>query len=733
MSKNKTRVAINAVAGKANTKEKVSSGQASVGIDFGTTKISIAAYKPDIGVFDIIVNEDGERATPCYVGFTNTERVIGTPAKTAVSRNVENTIHSFRDALNSSFGALPAAQKSYGVSVRPDENDRTVYEVKFKAEATMVTPDELIQALFERVKAHADGYWDEDVKNLVLSVPSTFSAEAREAMTACANKAGFAVTAVLAEPLAAAISFGLDDETAADAAMKKNILVVDVGSYSTTFSVLSSQHGLLSLIDTDCTQEIGATHVDAQLFTHFSKVFTTKFQLDLSESKRATTRLLQACEGVKKSLSSMPAASVKLDSLFEGQDLFADVTRARMEMMCDSLFRSLHNALVAFFKRPHNVRASAITHIVLAGGGAALPRTQAVIENFFAEQTGAFTATVLKQTHPSEAAVFGCAKQASLLAGVPAARMADTCAAARALKAKIDASGVVAVSTADANKPVFATVHNEAYAAPVFALAKALVAKSASGAFVPVLPAGTPVPCSVTLPFAAAGAAALALYEQQSATEFAPVASAALPAPAAAGAPLQVRVAVDAHHKLTVSVAAVAADRKPRANEFKTVITSALNNELLSAGAAAATTGAVEKAPFAAQQTVAAQITAFAEQWGKWKAANGAAAFLKAASAEADAKVSAAVATASAAADKLPALAALNASLAEVQEAVAAVVILFKKGPEVAAAEAAAAARAAAAAKRAAASPDSDDDEDEDEDEDDDDEEMMDIGGGDLD
>jgi molecular chaperone DnaK (HSP70) len=753
MSKNKTRVAVNAGSGKNVSKEKVATGQASVGVDFGTTKISIAAFKPDINTFEIIVNEDGERATPCFVGYTDSERIIGTPAKTAVARNIENTIHSFRDALNLSFSDLPTKHKTFGVTVSADQANKAQYEVKFKAEATVVTPDDLITTLFEKVKAHADGYWDENVKTLVMSVPPNFSPEARAAMTACAEKAGFSVQAILAEPLAAAVSFGLDDDKAADAAVKKNVLVVDVGSHSTTLSVLTSQHGLLSLVDSDATADVGATHVDDHLFTHFSKVFTTKFQLDLSESQRATTRLKLACENVKKSLSTMPAASVKLDSLFEGQDLFADVTRARMEMMCDTLFRALHNALLAFFKRPHNVRAGAITHIILAGGGSALPRIQAIVEDFFAEQTGALTATVLKQQHPSEAAVFGCAKQASLLAGVSAEVMAERSAAARALKDKIAAAGITAVSTADAGKPTFATVTNEAYSAPIFALAKPVVAKIASGAFVPVLAAGTPVPCSVTIPFTvptSASAAALRLFEAQSATEFAPLAAAALPAPAG-GAGVLVRVAVDAAHTLTISAAAApAAGKKARSSDFKTIATSSLSNELVPTSTTAAAAAPAESAPFAAQQTAAAHVLLISQQWARWKQANGVTAatalpYLQAAVADADARVKAGMSSAIVAADKLPAVAALTAALSEIQEAVAAVLVLKKKGPVVAAQEAAA--KAAEAKRMKEMFPDSDDDDEEeaaapaagkaaapesdDDDDDDDDDDMdFDMGGG---
>jgi heat shock protein 1/8 len=195
-----------------------------IGIDLGTTYSCVAVYKN--GQVEIIANDQGERTTPSYVSFTDSERLIGAAAKNAATSNPINTVYDAKRMIGRDFSdpKIQEDMKHFSFKV-VDRKNKPVISVNYKNEQKEFTPEEISAMVLTKMKETAEAFLGCPVKNAVVTVPAYFNDAQRQATKDAGMIAGLNVLRIINEPTAAAIAYGLDkiSESA------RNVLIFDFG------------------------------------------------------------------------------------------------------------------------------------------------------------------------------------------------------------------------------------------------------------------------------------------------------------------------------------------------------------------------------------------------------------------------------------------------------------------------------------------------------------------------
>jgi len=385
-----------------------------IGIDLGTTYSCVGVWQNDR--IEIIANDQGNRTTPSYVAFTDTERMIGDSAKNQAATNPKNTVFDAKRLIGRKFSD-PATQsdlKHFPFKVVPKDGDKPTIEVEFKGEQKQFLPEEISSMVLVKMKEVAEAYLGETVTDAVITVPAYFNDAQRSATKDAGSIAGLNVLRIINEPTAAAIAYGLDKMSD----QEKNILIFDLGGGTFDVSLLTLEEGIFEVKATAGDTHLGGEDFDNRLVSHFVKEFKRQSKIDISDNARAMRRLRTACERAKRSLSSSTQASIEIDSLADGKDFFSSITRARFEELCMDLFRATMDPVEKVLKDA-KMSKNQIDEVVLVGGSTRIPKVQQLLSDFFNGKEPS------KSINPDEAVAYGAAVQASILSGNKSSKIDD--------------------------------------------------------------------------------------------------------------------------------------------------------------------------------------------------------------------------------------------------------------------------------------------------------------------
>merc|ERR1712241_697066 len=400
-------------ADKTQNSDKMGKRNA-VGIDLGTTYSCVGTFQH--GKVEIIANDQGNRTTPSYVAFTDTERLIGDAAKNQVAANPNNTIFDAKRLVGRLFHepSIQKDMKHWPFEVVEDVDGKPKIRVEYQGENRVFTPEEISSMVLTKMKDTAEAYLGTTIKDVVVTVPAYFNDTQRHATKDAGTIAGLNVLRIINEPTAAAIAYGLDKQKEA----KSNILIFDLGGGTFDVSILTIEDGIFEVNATSGDTHLGGEDFDNRMVDHFIKEFQRKHKKDLSQNKRAVRRLRTACERAKRSLSASAQANIEIDSLFEGVDFYTSVTRARSEELCSDLFRGTLEPVEKSL-RDAKMDKSAIHDIVLVGGSTRIPKIQKLLQDFFNGKE------LNKSINPDEAVAYGAAVQAAILTGDTSEAVSD--------------------------------------------------------------------------------------------------------------------------------------------------------------------------------------------------------------------------------------------------------------------------------------------------------------------
>merc|ERR1712225_191840 len=377
-----------------------------VGIDLGTTYSCVGIWQNDR--VEIIANDQGNRTTPSYVAFTDTERLIGDSAKNQVAMNPTNSVFDAKRLIGRKFNdpVVQSDMKHWPFKVVAKDGDKPHIQVNFKGEEKTFSPEEISSMVLTKMKETGEAFTGKTVKDVVVTVPAYFNDSQRQATKDAGTIAGLNVMRIINEPTAAAIAYGLDKKATGE----RNVLIFDLGGGTFDVSLLTIDDGIFEVKATAGDTHLGGEDFDNRMVNHFVQEFKRKHKKDFTANPRAMRRLRTACERAKRNLSSSANASLEIDSLFEGIDFYSQITRARFEDLCADLFRGTLEPVEKVL-RDSKIDKGSVHEVVMVGGSTRIPKVNELISGFFNGKEPA------RSINPDEAVAYGAAVQACVLTG----------------------------------------------------------------------------------------------------------------------------------------------------------------------------------------------------------------------------------------------------------------------------------------------------------------------------
>ncbi|MED6143020.1 70-kilodalton heat shock protein [Stylosanthes scabra] len=411
-----------------------------IGIDLGTTYSCVAAWEEQNGRAEIIVNDQGNRTTPSFVAFTDTQRLIGDAAKNQAAFNPSNTIFDAKRLIGRKYKdpEIECDLNLWPFKVVPGADDKPMIKVNYKGQEKCLAAEEITSMILTKMKDIAGAYMGSSVENAVITVPAYFNDSQRKATKDASIIAGLNVIRIINEPTAAALAYGLQKR--ATFSGKRNVFIFDLGGGTFDVSLVTIEHEVFEVRATAGDTHLGGEDFDNRMVHHFVQEFKRKDRVDITGDPRALRRLRNECEKAKRTLSHANDTTIEIDALFQGIDFRFPITRARFEELNRDLFEKCME-IAQNCLDDAKMEKRELHDVVLVGGSSRVPKVQSLLEKFFERND------LCNSINPDEAVAYGAAIQAALLSEsysiVPSMVLVDVTPLSLGVQVKGDLMSVV--------------------------------------------------------------------------------------------------------------------------------------------------------------------------------------------------------------------------------------------------------------------------------------------------
>ena len=351
-----------------------------IGIDLGTTNSCVAVMEGGEAV--VIANAEGARTTPSVVAFSKTgERMVGQVAKRQAITNPERTVSSIKREMGSDYTV-------------------TIDDKKF-------TPQEISAIILQKLKADAESYLGQEVKEAVITVPAYFTDAQRQATKDAGKIAGLEVKRIINEPTAAALAYSIDKED------DQKVMVYDLGGGTFDVSIIEMGDGVQEVLATAGNNRLGGDDFDKRIMDYIVSTFKAQEGIDLSGDKMAMQRIKEAAEKAKIDLSGMTTADINLPFITadtNGPKHFeTTLTRAKFNELTADLVEATMGPVRQALS-DSGLQKSEINKVLMVGGSSRIPAVQEAVKEFMGTDP-------FKGINPDECVALGAALQAGVLGG----------------------------------------------------------------------------------------------------------------------------------------------------------------------------------------------------------------------------------------------------------------------------------------------------------------------------
>jgi molecular chaperone DnaK len=375
-----------------------------IGIDLGTTNSCVAVL--EVGKPVVIPNSEGARTTPSIVGFGKaSQRLVGQLAKRQSVTNAENTVYSIKRFIGRRWEETEQERSRVPYKCVKGRDDTVNVQIRDRP----FTAQEVSSMILQKLKADAEAFLGESVREAVITVPAYFTDAQRQATKDAGAIAGLEVLRIINEPTAAALAYGLDKQN-----QEQHILVYDLGGGTFDVSVLQLGNGVFEVKSTAGNNHLGGDDFDNAIVQWLIDAFIASEGIDLSTDKMALQRLREAAEKAKIELSSTPATSINLPFITADESgpkhLEIELTRAKFEELSHHLVEATAGPVNQAL-RDANLKPNEIDRAILVGGSTRIPAVQKMLQRLFN------SSQVDRSVNPDEAVALGAAIQGGILGG----------------------------------------------------------------------------------------------------------------------------------------------------------------------------------------------------------------------------------------------------------------------------------------------------------------------------